>query len=304
MASGSLATHLPGWLWGKGNDGQWKPLDLNPASDADCWMAYSLIEAGRFWRNPDYTALGHAMLAQIARQEVAELPGFGTMLLPGPPRSYVHNQTWMLNPSYVPLFMFERFAVTDTSGPWRAIAHNIPRLLQQSARGGFAMDWTDYAPGKGFAPSSGPDPLQPGKSEPAPVGSYDAIRVYLWAGMTDGTAPVRKQVLDAVSEMARYLADHGYPPEKVSAQGIPWEQDGPIGFSAAVLPYLRARIGLDKAVAQQQVRMSAQLNPATGLYGRTPAYYDQNLALFATGFLEGRFRFGAHGELKVEWTRE
>jgi endo-1,4-beta-D-glucanase Y len=48
--------------------------------------------------------------------------------------------------------------------------------------------------------------------------------------------------------------------------------------------------------------MSAQLDRSTGLYGKDPAYYDQNLALFANGFMDGRFRFSLRGELKVEWT--
>jgi endoglucanase len=89
----------------------------------------------------------------------------------------------------------------------------------------------------------------------------------------------------------------------VSEQGIPLEHDGPVGFSAAVLPYLRAIPALDKAAAQQRVRIGAQLDSSTGLYGKDPTYYDQNLVLFATGFLDGRFRFGPRGELKVGWTR-
>jgi endoglucanase len=49
--------------------------------------------------------------------------------------------------------------------------------------------------------------------------------------------------------------------------------------------------------------LSAQKDAASGLYGKDLAYYDQNLALFATGFLDDRFRFGSGGELKVEWAR-
>ena len=30
-------------------------LDPNSASDADVWMAYSLVEAGRLWKIPCYT---------------------------------------------------------------------------------------------------------------------------------------------------------------------------------------------------------------------------------------------------------
>ena len=98
------------------------------------------------------------------------------------------------------------------------------------------------------------------------------------------------------------MSHHGAPPEKVSDQGMPLEQDGPVGFSAAVLPYLKTFPDLERAAVQQKVRMSAQLDRSTGLYGKDPAYYDQNLALFANGFMDGRFRFSLRGELKVEWT--
>jgi endoglucanase len=49
--------------------------------------------------------------------------------------------------------------------------------------------------------------------------------------------------------------------------------------------------------------MSKLRDAASGLYGKDLAYYDQNLALFAIGFIDGRFRFGADGELNVEWKR-
>lgn len=303
MAAGSLAEHLPGWLWGKAEDGQWKSLDANPASDADCWMAYSLLEAGRLWQSPAYTAQGRGMLRQIATREVAELPGFGKMLLPGPAAAFVHKDAWMVNPSYLPLFLVQRFAAIDPAGPWRAVGANVPRLLQQSARGGFAMDWLEYVPGSGFRPVAGPNPEQPGKTAPQPYGSYDAIRVYLWAGMVNGAGTMRKELLADVPGMAQYLAEKGNPPEKVSDQGKPLEQDGPVGFSAAVLPYLQAIPGFEKAAAHQQARLAGELDGATGLYGKSMTYYDQNLALFGTGFVGGRFAFGPRGELKVEWTR-
>jgi endoglucanase len=112
-------------------------------------------------------------------------------------------------------------------------------------------------------------------------------------------------VLNAIPGMGAYLssADHAAPPEKVSAQGVPEPQDGPLGFSAAVLPYVWAQPDLARAGAQLRVRISAQRNPDTGLYGKQPVYYDQNLVLFGIGYLDSRFRFGPHGELKVEWTR-
>jgi endo-1,4-beta-D-glucanase Y len=305
MAGGSLAGRLPGWLWGHAKDGQWKQLDANSAADADVWMAYALVEAGRLWSAPAYTAIGRAMMAEIAKSEVANLPGFGPMLLPGP-TGFQHGQTWTLNPSYMPLFLFERLAKVDPAGPWRQVAKGIPLMLAGSARHGYAMDWVNYIPGDGFYPAP---PIETGnKDSEGPGGSYGAIRVYLWAGMIDGRAgtidgngTVRGQVLSAVPAMSVYVANHDAPPEKVNDQGIPLAQDGPVGFSAAVLPYLRAFPGGSRASNRQMARLMKARDASTGLYGKDLAYYDQNLALFATGFIDGRFRFGAGGELNVEW---
>jgi endo-1,4-beta-D-glucanase Y len=300
LAQNDLSTHLPAWLWGKDKDGEWKTLDPNSASDADTWMAYTLVEAGRLWNDSSYTNLGRAMMAMIAKNEVANLPGFGLMLLPAP-KGFQLGQVWTLNPSYLPLFIFQRLAAVDPSGPWAQIAFGIPSLIEQSSRHGYAMDWVDYVPGDGFYPAAVQRAGAAGMAV-APGGSYDAIRVYLWAGMLEDSE-ARSEILNAIPSMGVYLANHDAPPEKVSQDGIPSAQDGPVGFSAALLPYLRDYPGLSKESARQMIRMSEQRNPASGLYGKDLAYYDQNLALFGTGYLDGRFRFGPKGELKVEWKR-
>ena len=303
LAAGDLATHLPSRLWGKDNDGQWRILNPNSASGADVWTAYTLLEAGRLWNSPSDTNLGRSMLGLIAKNEVVDLPGFGPMLLPGP-SGFQHGNAVTLNPSYLPLFLFQRLAAADPAGPWSAIATGIPRLLEQSSRHGFAMDWVEYVPGDGFHPVTGPAAANSATaSDPDPCGSYDAIRVYLWAGMINPGNAQRRSILNSVGAMAAYLATHRAPPEKVTDQGIPSEQNGPIGFSAAVLPYLRALHDSSKASGAQLIRLSAQRNLASGLYGNGSAYDDQCLALFGTGFSTGRFRFGSGGELNVEWER-
>ncbi|MGB8260800.1 MAG: cellulose synthase complex periplasmic endoglucanase BcsZ [Terracidiphilus sp.] len=298
LAAGDLSTHLPAWLWGKDKDGAWKTLDPNPASDADLWLAYTLVEGGRLWKNPAYTNIGRKMMAMIAIAEVDNLPGFGPMLIPGPV-GFRRPHSWTLNPSYVPVFLLERMAVIDPAGPWQQVALNTPKLLRQSAVHGFALDWVEYVPGDGFYPARS---LR-SKDDPPPMGSYDAIRVYLWAGMADPAGKMRGELIDAVPAMGVYLANHDAPPEKVSDQGIPMEQDGPVGFSAAVLPYLRANANTEKTSSRQIIRLSKERDVSSGLYGKNPTYYDQNLVLFATGFFDGRFRFGPGGELKVEWAR-
>ena len=49
--------------------------------------------------------------------------------------------------------------------------------------------------------------------------------------------------------------------------------------------------------------LEARLSEARkdGLYGDPPAYYDQNLILFAQGFSESRYRFGGDGSLAPAW---
>ena len=164
------------------------------------------------------------------------------------------------------------------------------------------MDWVTYFPGDGFYPAREQHPGT-GKNTDEPGGGYDAIRVYLWAGLQGDSGETRAKLVNAVSAMSGYLGNHDAPPAKVSEQGVPVAQDGPVGFSAAVLPYLRAFPGRSRLGAQQMIRMSLMKDDATGLYGKELTWYDQNLALFATGFLDGKFEFGPSGELKVEWMR-
>jgi endoglucanase len=69
-----------------------------------------------------------------------------------------------------------------------------------------------------------------------------------------------------------------------------------------VIPYLSA-LGEDALLARQNVRLQALSDPARGLYGKDHRYYTQNLALFATGWAEGRFGFDRDGGLWVAWSK-
>jgi len=296
LAAGDLGTRLPGWFWGKSPSGQWQILDQHSASDADLWIAYSLCEAARLWHQPQYEVLGRRLLTRIAAAEVVELPGFGTMLLPGEIGFHPAEDTWLLNPSYLPLPLLTRLAVIDPQGPWAGIAARLPSLLTRSSRNGFAMDWVSYSQKNGLQPASLPG------SSAVPCGSYDAIRVYLWAGLIHPETKWRAQTLGAVPGMANYLAAHGTPPELIDGTRVMGKGDAPVGFSAALLPYLGA-LGAKSALQTQATRVRAQLDPATGLYGRPPTYYDENLILFGLGGWQHRFGFGRDGELQVTWSK-
>ena len=285
LASGDLSTHLPAWLWGRPADNRWGVLDSNPAADADVWMAYTLLEAGRAWNNKRYTHIGTALAQHVAKEEVAVVPGLGTMLLPAP-KGFHKADSYRLNASYVPLQLLVRLSQFLPDGPWDKIAASTPALITKSAPHGFAMDWIEFG--------------KTGEFEPSALGSYEAIRVYLWAGMLDPKTPHRNEILKALSGMKDYVRVKGLPPAKVKRDGTIEDPKGPVGFSAALLPCLSAA-GESNLRNQQMSRVQSELDPATGLYGKPAKYYDQNLLLFALGSEERRFWFDSQGELKTSW---
>ena len=285
LASGDLATHLPAWLWGRNRSNRWGVRDANSASDADVWMAYSLLEAGHAWNEPRYTSLGRSLASRIVREEVVEIAGVGVVLMPAP-KGFRHGDSYRLNVSYMPLPLFTRLDRLLPGGPWQAMADRIPALVKAASPHGFASDWLEFSPGKGFTASA--------------IGSYDAIRVYLWAGILDPSTAGRDAILSALPGMTTWLRSHAAPPEKVKSDGTVTNPNGPVGFSAALLPYLSA-IGDKPLESAQRARVGSALNAKTGLYGRPARYYDQNLTLFALGWEERRFWFDSSGALKLWW---
>jgi endo-1,4-beta-D-glucanase Y len=292
LAASGLGPRLPAWDWGRLPGGSWGVIDQNSASDADLWMAYALVEAGRLWAEPRYTALGKAMLSRIAQVEVSDLPGLGPVLLPGAVGFHPAPAVWVLNPSYMPLPVLMRLAQVDPAGPWAAMAKALPALLARSAMHGFAMDWVSYSPQNGFVAAAAATAVA--------GGSYDAIRVYLWAGMSGAGMSGNASVLRAVPGMRTYLQTHKVALERVNADGKVVSAAGAIGFGAALLPYLDA-LGETQLRDSQLRLLAAQLDPVTHLYGRPARYYDQNLSMFGMGWMERRFRFGPRGELEVPW---
>ncbi|MEO3956730.1 cellulose synthase complex periplasmic endoglucanase BcsZ [Chromobacterium piscinae] len=282
LAGGDLSARLPAWQWGKRPDGQWGVMDDNSASDSDLWIAYDLLEAGRLWREPRYTALGKLLALRIAREETADLPGLGPTLLPG---RYGFSKPGLtrLNPSYLPPQLMARMAHALPGSNWAALRGTSQRVLLESAPAGFAPDWIGYR--NGFVADDA------SKAS----GSYNAIRVYLWAGMLAPDAPERAALLARLKPMARQVAKTGLPPETVDTRDGKVQGSGPIGFSMALLPFLQAQ-GDQAALQTQLLRVEAM-----PLSERPDAYYDHVLTLFGQGWQQARYRFKANGELVPAW---
>ena len=293
LADGDLGKSLPAWVWGRAQNGSWHILDENSAADADLWISYSLVQAGRLWKAPRYTTLGLAMARQIASREFVTLPGYGPILLPAPD-GFRREKVIDFNPSYWTPQLMLGLGAAGARGPWLLAGQSAIRALRSSSRAGYAFDWVEFEAGKGFTPTA----PQPGKE---PASSFDAIRVYLWVGMLPEKTPGRAALLEAYRPLVNYIRQSGAPPAVVKPDGL-IQGPGNFAFSAAVVPFLQA-IGETALARMQFERYNAALNSVNRLYGNPPRYYLQNLILFAEGWREKRFRFSEKGLLSVDWSR-
>lgn len=289
LAAGQLGDKLPAWLWGLRADGSWGVKDRNSASDADLWIAYSLYEAARLWNVPAYADTARKLLDLVHRDEIAEAGSAGMVLLPGAYGFKLDKGRFWLNPSYMPDFMFRYLAAVDPSGPWQSVWDSYVRMTP-------AIFSAGVAPNLFVVDSTGkvmPD------TQREPSGSYDAIRVYLWAGMSGRSSENMVRMLDGYAELIRRS---GTPPEKVNPlTGVAIKSSySPIGYSGAVLPYLSA-LGDRPMLEQQHNRVRAAALRARR--GETTHYYDQVLILFGKGWLDGQYRFDDQGRLQPRWMR-
>jgi endo-1,4-beta-D-glucanase Y len=297
MMGSDLKTRLPGWLWGQSEDGAWKLQDANSASDADLWIVYALLEAARIWQHPAYRNDALALLKTLESRLVVDLPGLGKMVLPGPEGFAQPDHLWRLNPSYLPVPLLRRLAKEAPAGPWTQIANNTRRLIDASSPKGFIADWVGY---RGTAPATGLFVVDPIKGE---LGSYDAIRVYLWAGMTPASDPLAASLLARLDGMSTSTASSGMPPEKVQVISGVSEGQAPFGYSAALLPYFQAK-GQSWLAEQQQRKVEQGITKALARDPKDrsePAYYNLMLSLFAMGWVEKRYQFRDDGTLKLSW---
>uniref|UniRef100_UPI0039F075E6 cellulose synthase complex periplasmic endoglucanase BcsZ n=1 Tax=Bordetella sputigena TaxID=1416810 RepID=UPI0039F075E6 len=340
LAGGDIGKRLPAWFWGQAPDGAWRVLDANAAADADLWLAYDLLEAGRLWGRKDYSASGQALLARIEAEETARLPGLGHMLLPGPMGFDLPGGIWRLNASYLPPPVLRRLAGAGNRALWQEIARNTPAVYAAGVDTGYVADWTAYVAPTAASTSSTPStaPAAPGAKRAAPaaatpaiapgaapaaqaarptgaagrfatdpvkgdVGSYDAIRAYMWAGVTPDDDPLAMPLRAAARGMAAATAALGYPPESVrTATGVA-AGTGPFGFSAALLPYLQATRRADLLEAQRarvQTLLAQARAHADAAHTQAP-YYDYVLTLFGLGWSEGRYRFHITGIVQPSW---
>lgn len=288
LAGGDLGAHLPAWRWVDG-----KVADPNSASDADLWAAYALSQAALRWSVPAWSAKAERLLALIAAREVRDLPGLGPMLLPGP-MGFERGARTRLNPSYLPPPLVRWAAAAAPTGPWARMADALGKLAAGAAPGRVWPDWIVWDRNAGAFAVDG---------DSGPVGSYDAIRVYLWAAMTPPEDGLKASWMAGGTRMFEAARALGVAPDRLDTgvhddiADVVKSMNAPPGFQLVVALYAEAHG--EAALARSLYAEAARALRADGLYGEPAHYYDQNLALFAEGFGAGRFRFRVDGALEL-----
>lgn len=295
LAEKPLGDVLPSWLWGNltEDSSKWGIIDRNTASDADVWMAYSLLAAGELWGEPRYSSLGKRLANRILEQETMSL-NKKIYLLPGQ-QGFVKDETVLLNPSYFSLTLFRGLASFTGNRQWKAIYESSQDIFNQLIDHNLTAipDWV-YLNKQG-------DVLLNSRHHTMPElngtlwGSYDAIRTYLWL-VWESACCVDASFLSEFLMPFIFIEKNKYPAEKLDLIGLQAEGVGGVGFSAILLPPLK---WLSENQAQQFQESFDEQKLRVNGWQETLGYYQQVLVMFGFASLDNCVSFSSDGTLKA-----
>lgn len=294
LAQGDLGRNLPAWHWAKGPNG-WGVQDSNSASDADLWLSYTLLEAGRYWSEPRYTQKAKQLGDLILSQESLWVDGLGKALLPGKTGFVQADGSVKLNPSYAPSFVLARLAEAwPDDSRWAEMYLANQQLLLSASRAGLYPDWISYQNGI------------PVEDANLTEGDFDAIRVYLWLGISPESDPI----LGSLKQMVKPFTDAIFKSQSVPLQWNPKagsrsQDSGPQGFQWALRPLLEMQSREDQG--KRAGLKTWKLPDLAALKNvddwRAYGYYSGALSLFAQGALSGQYAIHQHGKLQLKSMR-
>ena len=213
-------------------------------------------------------------MMKLIRTQVRNVANLGDVILPGRV-GFEKEGTVVLNPSYYPLFILKRFALEDPS--WKSVYEGSLRSLVRSSPSGIAPDWARFDKNGRLMKPEGED---------YELGSYNAIRTYLWAGMMSKQDPAYAQLANLYKPMVRLTEQLNMPPEKVNVVTLEVNHPGNAGFGACLLPML----GNSRTAGLIRTVLAAE--PVS-----RDSYYTNMLSLFGLGYDSGRFSFDRDGRV-------
>lgn len=289
-------SRLLAWHWGQDDQGQWRLLDRNSATDADLDYALALILASRRWGKPaaalpEYLAQAQAVLADILRYETWRDPWGRLWLLPG---DWAPKELPLLvNPSYFAPAWYRVFAEVSGDRRWLELQESaffglqlLSARLGDKAGVGLPPDWARLTGDRHFAPDAGQSWLF----------GWDAVRIpwrlavaALWWGQPEAKRWLQENFLPFCRRQflafGRLAAIYDY-------QGQPAvSYESPVLYASLAAAALAAG---DRELARQAVdRVLAfyRLGPAGGYFNRPDDYYGNNWAWLGLAAYQGWIRY-------------
>jgi endoglucanase len=263
------------WKWGQDEQGNWRILDSNFASDADIDAIFALILAGRHWNREEYLDLARAKLEDLWRFSTATTPDGKRYLLPGPRSAFQTSPFELqLNPSYFAPYAFRLFAQVDPDRDWLSLVDSSYEALEKStkvSRLSLPSDWValDTRTGE-FQPLLPPRPIQSQYS-------FDAYRVW-WRVYLDAVWFKSPQAIAFLEEHLEPLKQQWRIQQRIPARinllGQPmvdYEATSQYGMLYAAFSLTEPRI------AQEILQRKLIPQYRNGFWDSDTAYYTQNI---------------------------
>ena len=158
---------LLAWRWGRDQDGAWRVLDRNTATDGNLDYALALaLAAARGWRPgpelPDYAEEARRVLEGILALETVSLADGELLLTPG--NWHEERPPYLLNPSYFSPAAYRIFGKLQPQPAWLRLRDSTYGLLARLAQGlgpqkgvGLFPDWCQVNDRGELSPAPGRD---------------------------------------------------------------------------------------------------------------------------------------------------
>jgi endoglucanase len=271
------------WQWGQSDQGEWKVLDRNFATDADVDAATALILAARRWNRPDYLTLAQTKIKDVWQLGTIALPDSRSghtsrYLLPGPLSAFQPqpNQIYF-NPSYFAPYAFRLFAQVDLERDWLGMVDSSYRALEESSGVslvGLPSDWV------ALNTDTGRFGAVPTTSHLRSMYSFDACRVW-WRMSLDAAwfnEPRAKAYLQKhLQPLAEMWRSRQSIPARITLLGTPIASYETTSQYAMLYPAFQI---VDPAIAEQIRQQKLLPTYKDGIWDNDSAYYVQNLAWF------------------------
>lgn len=265
LCGGSFRERLPAW---KFEDG--KIADRNNATDSDLLIAYDLLEAARLWNEPRYREDALGILSLLKQTCVFSNQYMGPLMLPGT-SGFVHDDEVVINPSYFPPFVMQRIGQEDPD--FKDIYRAVMQAVVQGSGSGYVADFLSFNKRGDLV------------VKPDTVGSYDAVRFYMWLGITSKADPNRRILLPLYANMVNRMLEERTIPTTVSLYDDSASGNGGTVFDAAMLTVTKGKIR-DHLRTKLKARKFSSYD-----------YYAHALTLFALGNDENRYALSGDGSI-------